>query len=83
MSITHETLLFPVLATCLLADNGISGPSSRLSRLEGCREFAATLKSLGFDVNLKTWPGVGHTLTADTYADAKALVERVRLPSKP
>lgn len=33
-----------------------------------------------FDVDLKTWRGVGHTLTTDTYADAKGLVERVWLP---
>jgi poly(3-hydroxybutyrate) depolymerase len=69
----------PFAVSCGENDNGKSGPGSRLSRLEGCREFAASLKSLGFDVDLKTWPGVGHTLTADTCADAKKLVEKVRL----
>ncbi|NQX01731.1 hypothetical protein HQ447_13825 [bacterium] len=75
----------PFAVSCGEDDNGKSGPGSRLSRLDGCREFAASLKSLGFDVDLKTWPGVGHTLTADTYAAANALVEKIRLPisSKP
>lgn len=75
----------PFAVSCGEDDNGKSGPGSRLSRLEGCREFAASLKSLGFDVDFKTWPGVGHTFTADTYAAANTLVEKVRLPifSKP
>ena len=69
----------PFTVSCGEDDNGKSGPGSRLSRLEGCREFATTLTSLGFNVALKTWPGVGHTLTADTCAEAKQLVDKVRL----
>jgi dienelactone hydrolase len=52
-------------------------------RIEGFRTFAAQLLTLGFNVQVSSWPGVGHTRTDEVKAMAFALLQRVRKASPP
>lgn len=68
----------PFVVSCGEDDHGTGGPPGTPTRIEGAKRFAADLQSLGFAVELKTWPGVGHAQTDEAKAMGKALLEKVR-----
>jgi predicted esterase len=69
----------PFVVSCGEDDKGTGGPPGTPPRIEGARRFAYNLRSLGFSVELKTWPGVGHAVSPGVMPMARALLERVRL----
>jgi len=68
----------PFALSCGDADTGKAWPGAPLPRLEGCHQFAKELEQQGFDVSLRTWPQVAHTLTPMACAQTRKLVEKVR-----
>ncbi len=68
----------PFVVSCGEEDKGSGGPNSGLTRIEGVKQFAADLQSLGFSVELKTWPGIGHEQSVESKAFAKTIVEQVK-----
>lgn len=50
----------PFAISCGEADTGLSTPDSAHTRIEWYKLFAAEMKKDGFDVDGRTWPGVGH-----------------------
>jgi predicted esterase len=70
----------PFVVSCGEADVEFSSKASKLNRINGARKFAADLKSLEFDVDLKTWPRQGHVFTPGAYEQTKALVAKIRDP---
>ncbi len=70
--------LIPFAVSCGEDDRGSGGPPGTPPRIEGARRFAGQLRSLGFMVELKTWPGIGHQHTPEARALGRALLEQVR-----
>lgn len=70
--------LIPFTVSCGEDDRGSGGPSGTPPRIEGARRFAEQLLSLGFEVEFKTWPSVGHQQTPDAKALGRALLEKTR-----
>lgn len=68
----------PFAVSCGEDDRGSGGPPGTPPRIEGVRRFAGQLRSLGFTVALKTWPGIGHQHTADAKALGRVLLQKVR-----
>lgn len=68
----------PFAVSCGEDDRGAGGPRGTPPRIEGARRFAGQLRSLGFTVEFKTWPGVGHHQTPDAKSLGRALLEEVR-----
>jgi len=68
----------PFVVSCGEEDKGTGGPRGTPTRIEGAKQFATNLESLGFTVDLKTWPGVAHTLATEAKAMGKALLAKVR-----
>lgn len=79
--INPEAKTIPFAISCGEEDKGAGGPAGTPPRIEGAKQFAANLSSLGFSVELKTWPGVGHQLTAEAKAMGRALLEKLRSPA--
>jgi len=48
------------------------------TRIDGAKQFSENLKSLGFTVELRTWPGVAHGFAPGLMPMTKALVEKAR-----
>jgi predicted esterase len=70
----------PFVVSCGEDDKGTGGPLGTLPRIEGARRFAENLRSLGFSVDFKTWPGVGHAVAPGVMPMDRALLEKVRAP---
>lgn len=68
----------PFAISCGEDDRGTGGPSGTPPRIEGARRFTAQLLSLGFAVEFKTWPGIGHQQTPGAKALGRALLEKIR-----
>ncbi|MBI5772948.1 MAG: hypothetical protein HZA89_04285 [Verrucomicrobia bacterium] len=68
----------PFTVSCGEDDRGSGGPPGTPPRIEGARRFAGQLRSLGFALEFKTWPGIGHQQTPDAKALGRALLEKVR-----
>ncbi|MBI5768927.1 MAG: hypothetical protein HZA93_14115 [Verrucomicrobia bacterium] len=68
----------PFTVSCGEDDRGSGGPPGTPPRIEGARRFTAQLVSLGFAVEFKTWPGIGHQHTPEARALGRALLEKVR-----
>ncbi|MBI5772116.1 MAG: hypothetical protein HZA89_00045 [Verrucomicrobia bacterium] len=68
----------PFTVSCGEDDRGSGGPPGTPPRIEGARRFAEQLRSLGFALEFKTWPGIGHQQTPDAKALGRALLEKVR-----
>ncbi len=68
-------ILFAI--SCGEDDKGSGGPPGTPTRIEGAKQFAEDLKSLGFSVEQQTWPGVAHDFAPGLMPMAKALVEKV------
>jgi poly(3-hydroxybutyrate) depolymerase len=68
----------PFAVSCGEADQGTGGPPGTPTRIEGARRFHEQLLSLGFPVDFKTWPGIGHEQTPEAKALGRALLEKVR-----
>ncbi len=68
----------PFVVSCGEDDQGTGGPRGTPPRIEGAKLFATNLQSLGFTVELKTWPGIGHAQTGEAKAMGKALLEKLR-----
>lgn len=69
-------ILFAV--SCGEEDRGSGGPPGTPPRIEGARRFAGQLLALGFAVEFKTWPGIGHQQTPEAKTLGRALLEKVR-----
>ena len=76
--INPEAKAIPFVLSCGEDDKGSGGPPGTATRIEGVKRFAADLQSLGFTIEMKTWPGIGHDQTAEAKAMGKALLEKVR-----
>ena len=74
-----KSILFAV--SCGEDDKGSGGPPGTPTRIEGAKQFAENLKSLGFGVEFQTWPGVAHDFAPGLMPMAKALLEKVRAAS--
>ena len=74
-----KSILFAV--SCGEDDNGSGGPPGTATRIDGAKQFAENLKSLGFTLQLRTWPGVAHDFAPGLMPMTKALVEKVRAAS--
>ncbi len=70
----------PFVVSCGEADQEFSSKGAKLNRINGAKKFAADLKSLEFDVELKTWPRIGHQYTPGAYEQTRALVAKIRDP---
>ena len=70
----------PFVVSCGEADQEFSSKGAKLNRINGAKKFAADLKALEFDVELKTWPRQGHVYTPGAYEQTKALVVKIRDP---
>ena len=68
----------PFAVSCGEDDKGTGGPPGTPTRIEGAHRFYANLQTLGFTVEFKTWPGIGHTFDPGLMPMAKALLEKVR-----
>lgn len=68
----------PFTVSCGEDDRGSGGPPGTPPRIEGARRFTAQLRSLGFTVEFKTWPGIGHQHSPEAKALGRALLEKVR-----
>ncbi|MDP3072883.1 MAG: PHB depolymerase family esterase [Opitutaceae bacterium] len=68
----------PFAVSCGEDDQGTGGPLGTPPRIAGARRFTEQLVALGFAVEFKTWPGVGHRQTPEAIALGRALLERVR-----
>lgn len=79
--INPEAKRIPFALSCGEEDRGSGGPPGTPTRIEGAKRFAADLESLGFAVELKTWPGIGHEQTAGAMAMGRTLLEKVRAHS--
>jgi poly(3-hydroxybutyrate) depolymerase len=77
--INPEARAIPFALSCGENDLAKSFPGAAGTRLGLCRAFAADLLGLGFNVQLGTWPGVGHAQSAAALAMARALLDRIRL----
>ncbi len=79
--INPEAKRIPFAISCGEEDRGTGGPAGTPTRIEGAKRFAADLQSLGFDVEFKTWPGIGHEQTAEAVAMGRTLLAKVRAHS--
>ncbi len=68
----------PFAVSCGEDDRGSGGPPGTPPRIAGARRFTEQLRSLGFTVEFKTWPGIGHQHTPAAKALGRALLEKVR-----
>lgn len=68
----------PFVVSCGADDRGAGGPPGTPPRIESARRFAEQSRELGFAVEFKTWPGVGHHQSPDAKALGRALLARVR-----
>jgi len=66
----------PFAVSCGEDDYSNGGPQTTPGRIDGAKLFTTNLRSLGFSVEFKTWPGVGHAQTAT--AMGRALLDKVR-----
>ena len=73
----------PFVVSCGEDDKGTGGPMGTPTRIEGARRFAESLQSLGFSLEFKTWPGVGHAVAPGVMPMARELLEKVRAPRLP
>ena len=73
----------PFVVSCGEDDKGTGGPPGTPQRIDGARRFAENLQTLGFSLEFKTWPGVGHAVAPGVMPMARALLERVRVPGLP
>jgi predicted esterase len=73
----------PFVVSCGEDDKGTGGPPGTPPRIDGAHRFAENLRSLGFSVEFKTWPGVGHAVSPGVMPMARALLEQVRSPVLP
>jgi dienelactone hydrolase len=64
--------------SCGEADNEPGKPVGTPPRIDGARQFAADLQSLGFGVQFKTWPGVKHDMSPGVVPMTKALMDQLR-----
>jgi poly(3-hydroxybutyrate) depolymerase len=64
--------------SCGEADNAPRKPAGTPTRIEGARQFAADLQSLGFRVQFQSWPGVQHEISPGVVPMTKELVDQVR-----
>lgn len=68
----------PFAVSCGEEDRGSGGPPGTPPRIEGARRFAGQLLELGFAVEFKTWPGIGHQQCPEAKALGRSLLEKVR-----
>ncbi len=66
----------PFAVSCGEDDHGRGGPEGTPGRIDSAKLFTENLRSLGFNVNLKTWPGVGHTQTPEAIAMGRELLQK-------
>lgn len=65
--------------SCGADDRGTGGSPGKPPRIEGARRFTEQPLSLGFSVEFKTWPGIGHYQTPEAKALGRAPLEKVRV----
>jgi poly(3-hydroxybutyrate) depolymerase len=77
--INPDARRIPFAVSCGEEDRGRGSPDPKApTRIEGARQFAANIALLGFDVDLRTWPAIGHEFSAGANAQTLSLLERVR-----
>ncbi|MGC4004393.1 MAG: hypothetical protein QM811_15265 [Pirellulales bacterium] len=67
----------PFVVSCGESDTEFSTSDAKRNRIDGTRKFAADLKTLEFDVEIKTWKKIGHTFTPQAYGMTKDLVQKL------
>lgn len=75
--INKKAKKIPFAISCGEADTGLSLPDSPHTRLAWYKLFEAEMKKDGFDVDGRTWPGVGHGVPLKLMGDqVKACFEK-------